>query len=255
MMRPSSTQMISVLMAVCGLSVTGCATYNKEGTLGSLNSVDIEIKEEVIVGSLEKALESYQRYLDETPETAMTPEAIRRLADLKIEKEYSAAAGYDTSSPVVEATQAAATTPVDSTSASSDSAVAAQIKAVHSPQPDNLTKPGTGVLDVIQAESAIMAGAGKEASSKSGAIADLSESEKEFNERATREQNIKTNNSPIASPTGKAEDLQVAGAMEAIELYKGLLKKYPLYERNDQVMYQLSRAYEEIGQVEKPSKP
>ena len=68
MMRSFSTRMISVLMAVYGLSVTGCATYNTEGTLGSLNSVDIEIKEEVIVGSLEKALESYQRYLEETPE-------------------------------------------------------------------------------------------------------------------------------------------------------------------------------------------
>ena len=251
MMSSFSTRMISVLMAVYGLSVTGCATYNTEGTLGSLNSVDIEIKEEVIVGSLEKALESYQRYLEETPETEMTPEAIRRLADLKIEKEYSAAAGYDASTPVIEAAQDNVTTPAESTPLSSDSAVAAQIKAVHSPQSDELTKPGTGVLDVKQAEAAIMADAGKETSSISGAIADLSESEKEFSERATREQKIKTNDSPIASPTGKAEDLQTAGAMEAIELYKGLLKKYPLYERNDQVMYQLSRAYEEIGQVEK----
>jgi len=38
--------------------------------------------------------------------------------------------------------------------------------------------------------------------------------------------------------------------MEAIELYKGLLKKYPLFERNDQVLYQLSRAYEETGQID-----
>lgn len=34
-------------------------------------------------------MESYQKFLEETPETAMTPEALRRLADLKIEKEYS----------------------------------------------------------------------------------------------------------------------------------------------------------------------
>ena len=39
--------------------------------------------------------------------------------------------------------------------------------------------------------------------------------------------------------------------MEAIELYKNLLVKYPYYERNDQVLYQLSRAYEETGQIEK----
>ena len=37
---------------------------------------------------LDKATQSYQRFLDETPESALTPEAMRRLADLKIEKEY-----------------------------------------------------------------------------------------------------------------------------------------------------------------------
>ncbi len=31
---------------------------------------------------------SYQRFLEETPDSALTPEATRRLADLKIEKEY-----------------------------------------------------------------------------------------------------------------------------------------------------------------------
>jgi len=56
-----------------------------------------------------------------------------------------------------------------------------------------------------------------------------------------------------ASPKAAAE-LETAGAMEAIELYKSLLVKYPLYERNDQVLYQLSRAYEETGQIEKAIK-
>ena len=250
MTRSSSVLTTSVYVALCALTATGCATYNTEGTLGSLNSVNIEIKEEVIVGSLEKALESYQRYLEETPESAMTPEAIRRLADLKIEKEYSASAGDD-SSPVIDASEQAAMAPSAAASLSSDSAVSAEIKAVYSPQSDNMTKPGTEVLDEALAGAAILAIADTNASNESGAIADLSESEKEFSERATREQQFKTDISSLTSPTGKAEDLQVAGAMEAIELYKGLLKKYPLYERNDQVMYQLSRAYEETGQVEK----
>ena len=112
MRHGSPVNIITVFLVVYGLSVTGCATYNTEGTLGSLKDVNIEIKEEVIVGSLEKALESYQRYLDETPETAMTPEAIRRLADLKIEKEYSAAAEFSSSSPVIEASDATAAVPV-----------------------------------------------------------------------------------------------------------------------------------------------
>ena len=40
------------------------------------------------------------------------------------------------------------------------------------------------------------------------------------------------------------------GPLEAIALYKKLLKEYPLYQRNDQVLYQMSRAYEELGRIE-----
>src|SRR3984957_5484904 len=42
-------------------------------------------------------------------------------------------------------------------------------------------------------------------------------------------------------------DLQSA---EAIKLYATLLKAYPDYARNDQVLYQLARAYETTGQPE-----
>jgi TolA-binding protein len=38
---------------------------------------------------------------------------------------------------------------------------------------------------------------------------------------------------------------------EAVQLYEGLLKAYPNYERNDVVMYQLARAYEAKAQPEK----
>ena len=44
--------------------------------------------------------------------------------------------------------------------------------------------------------------------------------------------------------------VDLAGA-EAIELYSSLLKAYPDYPRNDQVLYQLARAYETTGQPEK----
>ena len=53
-----------------------------------------------------------------------------------------------------------------------------------------------------------------------------------------------------ATPVAGADDLERAGTREAIALYKKLLNDYPLYERNDQVLYQLSRAYEELGQTE-----
>jgi tetratricopeptide (TPR) repeat protein len=49
---------------------------------------------------------------------------------------------------------------------------------------------------------------------------------------------------------GEANTIDAQGA-EAIKLYTSLLKSYPDYPRNDQVLYQLARAYETTGQPEK----
>jgi len=49
---------------------------------------------------------------------------------------------------------------------------------------------------------------------------------------------------------GEAGTIDAQGA-EAIKLYTSLLKSYPDYPRNDQVLYQLARAYETTGQPEK----
>jgi cellulose synthase operon protein C len=49
---------------------------------------------------------------------------------------------------------------------------------------------------------------------------------------------------------GEASMIDAQGA-EAIKLYTNLLKSYPDYPRNDQVLYQLARAYETTGQPEK----
>ena len=38
------------------------------------------------------------------------------------------------------------------------------------------------------------------------------------------------------------------GPREAIRTYQKILEQYPDYERNDRVLYQMSRAYDEIGQ-------
>ena len=46
------------------------------------------------------------------------------------------------------------------------------------------------------------------------------------------------------------DDLEKAGPLEAIALYQKLLQQYPRYQRNDQVLYQMSRAYEELGRIE-----
>jgi len=87
-MRFNTYSQLALLAAY--MLAASCATTNNEGTLGSLSDIKFELKEEKVDGSLEKAMASYEKFLKETPETEMTPEALRRLADLKIQKEYEA---------------------------------------------------------------------------------------------------------------------------------------------------------------------
>src|SRR5499426_676711 len=73
--------------------MTGCAARpNKPvatvGTLAELRNVRPDVQEVKVEQGLDQAMQSYRRFLEETPETAMTPEAMRRLADLQIEKQY-----------------------------------------------------------------------------------------------------------------------------------------------------------------------
>ena len=75
------------------------------------------------------------------------------------------------------------------------------------------------------------------------------ESDKEFEQRALQRSELLA---PVESDD--AELLAVnggdttAGPLEAIETYKQILEEYPNYERNDKVLYQMSRAYDEIGE-------
>jgi len=232
---------ISIIVIATSSLLVSCASSNNKGTLASLNDIKFEVKEEKVDDSLEKALASYQKYLDETPETEMTPEALRRLADLKIQKEYyieedqseEQLVAISSATKDLSATQNNVLVPI------SDSAS----------QETDIKAPDTDFVPVVANN--------KEGSvaTKDGPIADISESEKVFSERAGKKIELgKAKRTKIISPDDKtgqdAIDLQEAGAQEAIKLYEGLLKKYPLFERNDQVLYQLSRAYEETGEVD-----
>jgi len=69
-------------LAACSTSVT------QQGTLAELEQVEADLKDVYLEDSLERAAQSYRRYLNETSESARTPEAMRRLADLQIEQAY-----------------------------------------------------------------------------------------------------------------------------------------------------------------------
>ena len=201
--------------------LTSCATSSDKQTLASLENVEPVLVEAKIEGSLDKAMESYQKFLKETPETAMTPEALRRLADLKIEKEYGSFDGNK---------QAGEKQAVDALVSAGDAEKDKAGKVVVETKPD-----------------------AKDIQSKDDSIANVTESQKAFEKRASSKTKLaeSKDKAVVTADAEVADDLQSAGAMEAIELYKSLLLKYPHYERNDQVLYQLSRAYEEVGQVEK----
>jgi TolA-binding protein len=172
------------------LMLVGCQSgIDHRGTIAQLRNVKIEIQEEQLEGGLEKAIESYQRFLAETPDSALTPEAIRRLADLKVEREYGHLTGGNATTK-----QITAHSPALVTEPKSD---------FSQPHPD----------PPLEGEGTPMP-------------------------------------TPVFAIAEGADDLERAGALEAIELYQKLLGDYPLYERNDQVLYQMSRAYEELGRVD-----
>ena len=186
-----------VIAAAAGL--TACATTNQEGTLAELDKVDADLEEVYLEDALERAEQSYRRYLEETPSGAQTPEAMRRMADLQIEKAYGVV-GAKPSGEMVAPESAA---PLQSPARQREEPVAAA--------------PG--------------------------------ETEQEFEQRATQREAL------LSQPAEIDEEVLAAGAepvpagpREAIETYKKILENYQNYERNDKVLYQMSRAYDEIGE-------
>src|SRR5713226_4403600 len=69
-------------------------------TLADLHNMRPDVQEVKVDQGLDQAMQSYRHFLEETPETSMTPEAMRRLADLQIEKQFGIRAGEDKPRPL-----------------------------------------------------------------------------------------------------------------------------------------------------------
>ena len=210
-----------VLLSVSFLMLISCVSSDHR-TIADLHDIEVEVKNVKIEGGVEKAMQSYQKFLEQTPDTSVTPEAIRRLADLNIEREY----GVIETSDKPDLKVADITTSEAKVSELSETDTAALQLPKSDPEKEN--------INVIASVD--------------------DESNKNFEKRATQQQKLGSDKAikQAVMPDGTSlEDLQTAGAKKAIALYLKLLKKFPLYERNDQVLYQLSRAYEETGEVEK----
>ncbi|HZN02685.1 MAG TPA: tetratricopeptide repeat protein [Candidatus Polarisedimenticolia bacterium] len=183
--------------------VVGCATHKPAGTLAELRHVDPDLQDATVDEGLDQAVQAYRRYLEETPVTAMTPEAIRRLADLQVEKQFGIRAGGGMPQPI--ASPLAAETPVGAPASAVTPA------------------PGDGPRETQQ----------------------------EFEQRASAESTDLPAGDASASFPGTAPgEAPPQGPLEAIALYERLLKEYPSYQNSDQVLYQMARAYDELGRTE-----
>jgi len=199
---------IRLLVLAIPVLFAACQSGGGRETIAQLRNVQIEIKEEAIEGGLDKAMEGYQHFLEETPESTLTPAAIRRLADLKVEKEY----GYLTA-----AKAPAGTAPVTELSA---------------PEPGQ--RPKSSAVARSEAPQPVQG-----------------ESQADFEKRALKSPQLAAREGESAGlAEASPEVLERTGTREAIALYQKLLDKFPLYQGNDQVLYQMSRSYEELGQTE-----
>ncbi len=187
-----------------GILAAACAGNPDRHTLAELHDVEPDVVEVRVENGLDQAILGYRTFLAETPESALTPEAMRRLADLKLEKEY----GLLGDGEIVEL-----------------------------PAPE-----ATAVTAAAEA--------GTPGDPRTAAAPVHSESEEDFERRAVREHAL--------APSGEGFDLELpgqgkvasAGPLEAIELYDQILATYPGYPHNDQVLYQKSRAYDELGRTD-----
>ncbi len=202
---------IRLLILALPVMLVACSSTGSKDTIAKLRHVRIDIKEEKIQDGLDKAMASYQSFLKDTSDPSLTPEAIRRLADLKIEKEYGTFT--DVATP-----------------------------AKHAPAPA-LSSPKR----VARAEGGSVSGAPPVQALPYDPF--HGESEADFEKRATRADHIPDAASVAGKPVKGTDDLERAGTREAILLYEKLLHNYPHYKRNDQVLYQMSRAYAELGQI------
>src|SRR6266446_9642587 len=89
---------LAIPIVIAPVFMVGCAARpikptGTAGTLAELRNVRPDVQEVKVEQGLDQAMQQYRRFLQEAPETAMTPEAIRRLADLQLEKQFGIRGG------------------------------------------------------------------------------------------------------------------------------------------------------------------
>jgi len=215
------------------------------GTLATLHQVQPDTKEVPVDQGLDRAVQSYRDFLKQAPDSKLAPEAMRRLADLKIEKQF----GIQGDGKLVDL-------PAPQSGVPAPSITPAATGATPAATPDS---PGRDRATVLRAPAVtkIDARTATRAHTEAPGSGPAAVSERDLEQRAASQAGIPTANaaSPLALPGGMDADAGTrAGPFEAIQLYDQLLAKYPQYPFRDQVLYQKARAYDELGQTEEAMK-
>jgi TolA-binding protein len=74
-----------------------CSGNPDRQTLAQLREREPDLAEVQLKDGIDQAMAGYRKFLEEAPKSALTPEAMRRLADLKLEKEYGALEAHEES--------------------------------------------------------------------------------------------------------------------------------------------------------------
>src|SRR5579864_7796046 len=91
-------RLLAIPMVIAPVLIAGCAARpNKPmgttGTLADLRKIRPDVQDVKVEQGLDQAMLQYRRFLEDAPENAMTPEAMRRLADLQLEKQFGIRTG------------------------------------------------------------------------------------------------------------------------------------------------------------------
>lgn len=209
----------SLVAASC--AALACAGNPDRTTLASLRNQEPDLAEAPIGNGIDQAMEGYRKFLEDAPPSSLTPEAMRRLADLQLEKEYGILGAPSRPRPVE----------------SSDAAPS--------------TASSTGLTTPTMANPASSGRIARSMKPPTAAPRKPGESEAAFEERAaalTLADFAPAEAEALALPITDEENPN--GPLEAITLYDEILERYPNYAQADQVLYQKARAYDELGQVD-----
>jgi len=77
-----------VVVCLVPIVLSACAWNSDKQTLAELRNVEPDLTEVRVENGLDQAISGYRKFLEESPPSSRTPEAMRRLADLELEREY-----------------------------------------------------------------------------------------------------------------------------------------------------------------------